>query len=270
MHLKDAEPETRYSVNFSSNNILALRTAMDTEFVTFAAHMESTIQCFRFNIALKKMMNLLPVKWRNPGDKKLFSNDLIYELHSIRGVIVLPVLSPGERHFTLYQLNLGEANDNNRQRILDIWDDQVSVLTHLNCDTVLVNNLELLYTKKTEPKIDDIQTKLSKYLTALSPAAPSFEEFEKNYDQLKCLVGGQGSHFTVYSFPIDMKQWQSTGPIKTIPIIFVTSKLMREARVSAEKTRSVNDIRKATFFGLQRQAQIKKYVKPTLQQIDVK
>ena len=254
LYLKDAEPEVKYSVNFTSNNILGLRTAIDTEFVTFAAHMESTIQCFRFNIALKRMMNMLPVKWRNPGDKKLFSNDLIYELHSIRGVIVLPVLSPGERHFTLYQLNLGEANDNNRQRILDIWDDQVSVLTHLNCDTVFVNNLDLIYTKKTEPKIDDNEATLSKYLAAINPDPPKFKEFENNYDQLKCLVGGQGNHFTVYSFPIDLKEWQSTSPEKKIPIVFVTSKALREARITAERSRSTTDIRRATFFDLQRKA----------------
>jgi hypothetical protein len=49
-----------------------------------------------------KMINNLPVKWRKSGDSQLFSNDLIYELYSIKGVIVLSTLSPGERYFTLY------------------------------------------------------------------------------------------------------------------------------------------------------------------------
>jgi hypothetical protein len=84
--------------------------------------MESTIQCFRFSIALKKMVNIVPVKWRRPGDRQLFSNDVIYELHSIKGVIVLALLSPGERHFTLFQLNLGDINYKNRIRILEVWD----------------------------------------------------------------------------------------------------------------------------------------------------
>lgn len=87
---------------------------------------------------------------------------------------------------------------------MEIWDQNGGTLNHLYCDTILLNNAELIYTKTSEPKIYNIRKKLENYTKALNPPLPNFEEFDKNYDQLKCLANGQGSHFTVYTIPIDM------------------------------------------------------------------
>ena len=108
----------------------------------------------------------------------------------------------------------------------------------MHCDTVLVNNSELLYTKSTEPKIDNLEKKLENYLKSTNTTAPAFEEeFQKNYDQLKCLVGGQGTHLTVYTFPIDLQEWASQKPDRKNPIVFVTFSELRQ-----QKSRAANSV----------------------------
>jgi hypothetical protein len=118
----------------------------------------------RFEKKTNKFLNYFPINWRKPGDLQLFANDIEYDIHNVKEIVILSILSPGEKYFRLIELNLESSAKDKKVDIIEILGSNDNVFDFLACDTVLVENSKLLYMKDSVQESKPFYEKMSEYV----------------------------------------------------------------------------------------------------------
>ena len=142
---KTAPKTVKHSV--PNNQMLNLKISGDASSIYFAAHMGNIIQFLKYDKVKDRFSNWFPINWRKPGDLQLFANDIDYGIHSVKGIPLLSILSPGEKYFRIIRINLTNVATDKKVSILEIKGSNDHVFKFLSCDTVIVDNTKLKYLK---------------------------------------------------------------------------------------------------------------------------